>query len=57
LQKAGAYYLIRNPDQPYIVYNDPPKIENLKQLLADDYRDEPIRVSQATGIAGHLAVP
>jgi peptide-methionine (S)-S-oxide reductase len=43
---AEAYhqdYLIRNPDQPYIVYNDLPKIANLKTLLADDYHDQPVR--------------
>jgi peptide-methionine (S)-S-oxide reductase len=42
---AEAYhqdYLIRNPDQPYIAYNDLPKIVNLKRLLAEDYREEPV---------------
>jgi hypothetical protein len=36
-------YLIRNPDQPYIVFNDLPKIASLKKLLADDYRNQPVR--------------
>jgi peptide-methionine (S)-S-oxide reductase len=43
---AEAYhqdYLIRNPDQPYIVYNDLPKIANLHVLFAQDYRDQPVR--------------
>ena len=45
---AEAYhqdFLIRNPNQPYIVYFDLPKIENLKKLFAADYRDDAIRVS------------
>ena len=41
---AEAYhqdYLIRNPRQPYIVYNDLPKIENLKRLFPARFRDTP----------------
>jgi peptide-methionine (S)-S-oxide reductase len=41
---AEAYhqdYLIHNPRAPYIVYNDLPKIENLKRLLPALYRDAP----------------
>ncbi|PPD43952.1 MAG: peptide-methionine (S)-S-oxide reductase [Methylocystis sp.] len=34
-------YLIHNPRQPYIVYNDLPKIENLKRLFPALYRDAP----------------
>lgn len=40
-------YLTLHPTQPYIVYNDLPKIENLKKLFADDYRDDPALVSEA----------
>ena len=40
-------YLTLNPDQPYIVFNDLPKIENLKRLFPDLYRDDPILVSEA----------
>jgi peptide-methionine (S)-S-oxide reductase len=40
-------YLTLNPTQPYIVYNDLPKIENLKRLFAQDYRDDPVLVSEA----------
>jgi peptide-methionine (S)-S-oxide reductase len=35
-------YLFRNPHQPYIVYNDLPKIENLKRVFPDIYRDKPV---------------
>jgi peptide-methionine (S)-S-oxide reductase len=41
---AEAYhqdYLVRHPHQPYIVYNDLPKIENLKRLFPDLYRATP----------------
>jgi peptide-methionine (S)-S-oxide reductase len=47
---AEAYhqdYLTLNPTQPYIVYNDLPKVENLKRLFPALYRDDPILVSEA----------
>lgn len=31
-------YLARHPTQPYIVYNDAPKVEELKQLFPEYYR-------------------
>jgi peptide-methionine (S)-S-oxide reductase len=34
-------YLVHHASQPYIVYNDLPKIENLKRLLPDLYRAAP----------------
>jgi peptide-methionine (S)-S-oxide reductase len=34
-------YLFHHPNQPYIVYNDLPKIENLKRLFPDLYRAAP----------------
>ena len=40
---AEAYhqdYLKRNPSQPYIVFNDLPKIENFKRVFADRYREQ-----------------
>ena len=40
-------FLTRNPDYPYIVYYDLPKIENLKRLFPDLYRDTPVLVTQA----------
>ena len=44
---AEAYhqdYLTRNPNQPYIVFNDLPKIENLKKVFPDRYRATPALV-------------
>jgi peptide-methionine (S)-S-oxide reductase len=38
-------YLVLHPDQPYIVWNDLPKIENLKKVLPDDYRPAPVTVA------------
>jgi peptide-methionine (S)-S-oxide reductase len=37
-------FLTLNPTYPYIVYNDLPKIENLKRLFPRDYRDDPVLV-------------
>jgi peptide-methionine (S)-S-oxide reductase len=45
--EAEAYhqdYLTLNPDQPYIVYNDLPKVENLKRLFPALWRDDPVLV-------------
>lgn len=47
---AEAYhqdYLTLHPDQPYIVYNDMPKIENLKKIFAQNYLEKPTLVSSA----------
>lgn len=47
---AEAYhqdYLTLNPTQPYIVYNDLPKVDNLKRLFPALYRDDPVLVSEA----------
>lgn len=47
---AEAYhqdYLTLHPSQPYIAYNDIPKVENLKKLFADSYLDKPTLVSSA----------
>jgi peptide-methionine (S)-S-oxide reductase len=47
---AEAYhqdYLTLNPTQPYIAYNDIPKVENLKKLFADNYLEKPTLVSSA----------
>jgi len=35
-------FLIHNPDNPYIVANDMAKIANLKRLLPEYYRDQPV---------------
>jgi peptide-methionine (S)-S-oxide reductase len=37
-------YLINNPDQPYIVINDLPKIRNLKKVFPGVYQEEPVKV-------------
>ena len=37
-------FLARNPDYPYIVYNDLPKIAELKRLFPDLYRPDPVLV-------------
>lgn len=41
-------YLTLHPNQPYIVFNDLPKIENLKKIFADNYRDKPVLVREAS---------
>lgn len=40
-------YLTRHPNQPYIVINDLPKVENLKKVFAANYRDTPTLVRGA----------
>ncbi len=40
-------YLTLHPGQPYIAINDLPKIENLKKIFADTYRDKPALVRDA----------
>ena len=40
-------YLTLHPNQPYIVFNDIPKIENLKKIFADNYIEKPTLVSSA----------
>jgi peptide-methionine (S)-S-oxide reductase len=47
---AEAYhqdYLTLHPSQPYIAYNDIPKVENLKKIFADNYLEKPTLVSSA----------
>jgi peptide-methionine (S)-S-oxide reductase len=47
---AEAYhqdYAIKHPNQPYIVFNDAPKVENLKKTFPDVWRDEPATVAEA----------
>ncbi|MNV75517.1 methionine sulfoxide reductase A [Serratia fonticola] len=44
---AEAYhqnYLTLNPDQPYIVVNDLPKVKQLQQLFPTQYRTDPVLV-------------
>jgi peptide-methionine (S)-S-oxide reductase len=45
---AEAYhqdFLTLNPSYPYIVINDLPKIDHLKQMFPDLYRPQPALVS------------
>jgi peptide-methionine (S)-S-oxide reductase len=37
-------YLTLHPNQPYIAYNDIPKVENLKKIFAENYKDKPTLV-------------
>ena len=46
---AEAYhqdFLTQNPTYPYIVYNDLPKIANLKSMFPNDYTTKPVLVGQ-----------
>lgn len=45
-------YLVRNPDAPYIVYNDLPKIAALKRLYGSLYRDTPVTMRGHSANAG-----
>jgi peptide-methionine (S)-S-oxide reductase len=38
-------YAIKHPTQPYIAIHDLPKVENLKKLFPDFYRDKPVTVA------------
>ncbi|MBW6420816.1 peptide-methionine (S)-S-oxide reductase MsrA [Rhizobium sp. XQZ8] len=40
-------FLTNNPTYPYIVYNDLPKIENLKGIFPNEYREKPVLVAEA----------
>jgi peptide-methionine (S)-S-oxide reductase len=40
-------YLALNPSNPYIAYNDLPKIDNLKRLFPDYYSERPVLLAQS----------
>jgi peptide-methionine (S)-S-oxide reductase len=40
-------YAFRNPYQPYIAFNDAPKVANLKKLFPDVWRDKPVLVADS----------
>lgn len=47
---AEAYhqdYATLHPNQPYIVINDAPKVQNLKKVFAEVWREKPVLVSEA----------
>jgi len=37
-------FAVLHPSYPYIVFNDLPKVDNLKRLFAADYREAPVTV-------------
>ena len=37
-------FAVLHPSYPYIVFNDLPKVDNLKRLFATDYREMPVTV-------------
>jgi peptide-methionine (S)-S-oxide reductase len=41
-------YLTLHPNQPYIAYNDIPKVENLKKMFAENYVEKPTLVRAVT---------
>jgi len=41
-------FLVLHPDYPYIVFNDLPKVENLKRLFPAYYREAPVTVMAAS---------
>jgi peptide-methionine (S)-S-oxide reductase len=45
-EKYHQDFLVRNPTYPYIVYNDLPKIENLKRLFPNLFRVTPVLVGR-----------
>jgi peptide-methionine (S)-S-oxide reductase len=47
---AEAYhqdYMTLHPNQPYIAFNDIPKVHNLKKIFAENYIEKPTLVSTA----------
>lgn len=38
-------FLVRHPTHPYIAYNDLPKVESLKRVFPELYRDDPVLVN------------
>jgi peptide-methionine (S)-S-oxide reductase len=43
-------YLTLNPHNPYIAYNDIPKVQNLGRLFADRYRDAPVLTTATVAV-------
>ena len=37
-------FAVTHPSYPYIVFNDLPKVDNLKRMFPDFYRDTPVTV-------------
>jgi peptide-methionine (S)-S-oxide reductase len=47
-------YLFHNPTQPYIAYNDLPKIANLKRVFPDVYQEKPV-LTRDNNVTGEVA--
>jgi peptide-methionine (S)-S-oxide reductase len=45
-------FLVLHPSYPYIVFNDLPKVANLKRLFAENYRDVPVTVMASSNKPG-----
>jgi peptide-methionine (S)-S-oxide reductase len=41
-------FAVLHPSHPYIVFNDLPKVDNLKKLFAADYREMPVTVTASS---------
>src|SRR5882724_6584550 len=41
-------YLVHNPSDPYIAFNDLPKIESLKRVFPNYYSDHPVLLAQSS---------
>jgi peptide-methionine (S)-S-oxide reductase len=41
-------FLVLHPSYPYIVFNDLPKLDNLKQVFPDYYRETPVTVTASS---------
>jgi peptide-methionine (S)-S-oxide reductase len=41
-------FLVKHPYHPYIVFNDLPKIANLKKVFPEQYRDKPVTVASGS---------
>jgi peptide-methionine (S)-S-oxide reductase len=53
---AEAYhqdFLIHHPDNPYIVYNDLPKLANFRRVLPDDYLAAPVAVASPVTVGSN----
>ncbi len=44
-------FAVLHPSYPYILYNDLPKVENLKELFANFYRDKPVTVMASSRLS------
>jgi peptide-methionine (S)-S-oxide reductase len=48
-EKYHQDYATLHPTNPYIVVNDAPKVENLKRMFPDAFRDKPVLVADKAG--------